>query len=97
MLGNRKSFKEAAIGYLCIDIFLSAGLAVYGMIWEHWIDLGSIIAICMIVGIGFLTAIPLVWRQAKNGEPVGTIYLHSLLPKKYRRWIFGMDNTDVNL
>lgn len=100
LIGNRKAFKQAAIGYLCIGIFLGVGLAFYGTTWVRWVDIGWLIGGGAIMVVGSLAATALGWRRAKVGDPIGPIYLHHLLRhlllKKDKRWMLGKDKTDAS-
>lgn len=95
MIGNRKAFKQAATGYLCVVVFLGVGLAVYGTTWRRWIDHGWILGVWGIVAIGSLVAMLFAWQRAKDGDSVAPLYLHNLLSKKVGRWMLGHDDTDA--
>lgn len=90
-LGTRPA--DNGIGHLCIGVFLGVGPAFYGTTWVGWIDIGWIIGVWTLLAIGSLAAIAPAWRRAKNGEPIGPIYLHhllpDLLPTKAKRWMLG--------
>jgi len=100
LIGNRKAFKQAAIGYLCIAIFLGVGLVFYGTTWVRWIDIGWMIGGGAMMAIGSLAAMAIAWRRAKIGDLIGPIYLHHLfrhlLLKKANRWMLRKDKTDAS-
>ncbi len=81
--GNSKAILEFLIGLAIIGLLISFGTKQ----WNFWLTIGSIAVMIVASPLALFKA----WKDP--GRPV---YLVSLLPSKWRRWVVGESDVKQN-
>lgn len=81
--GNSKAFLEFLIALAIVGLAISLGTRR----WDYWLAIGSIAILVIASPLALLKA----WK-----DPGNSVYLVSLLPSKWRRWIAGEPDPKSN-
>lgn len=79
-IGSRKAFAESFLGLLAVGLVVGLGVQLN---WE-WLDRWWVLACgtILVIGSGFAV-------HRRRREPGRPVYLVSLLPPRWRRWVLG--------